>query len=88
MTTGKDLVEFLAQTAQENRLKTIENVYYGKGGLASNFKAEWRGFEKNNKSTVKVQGKLMNVRTIGTVGIQKGAQTVLRVGQGMLAANW
>lgn len=85
---GEDLIAFLGRTVQQNRLKTIENVYNNKGGLASNFQAEWRGFSKNGRSTVRVDGRDMNVRTLGATALRNGNKCFLRVGPGVLTANW
>lgn len=85
---ANQLMNLLSEKTSESRIKTIDSVYRGKGGEASNFNAQWRGYTLNNKPTVRVDGKDFNVGSLGSVSIPSGRGVTLRVGPSLLKADW
>jgi len=87
-TSGKTLLDLVNESAQANRLNTVENALAGGGLGQKNFNATWRGFELNGRPTVKYKGSLYNVNGDGFTGLPMNSSVTLRVGKNTLSASW
>lgn len=83
-----DLTTRLNDTANVNRLATVEAAYAGSAGSQSNFKGQWKGFDTAGNGMVAIDGKTYKAATIGSTSIPSNSQVILRVGKGIKTSHW
>lgn len=86
--SNRGLLELLNTSAAASRLNTVENALAGGSLGQRNFNGVWRGYELNNRPTVKYNGTLYNVNGDGFTGLPINASVTMRVGKNILSASW
>lgn len=82
------LLDLVSQNAVSSRLNTIDQAISGSGIGQKNFKGKWEGYTLNNQPTVKVNGRLYNVESVGFTSKSIGSDVTVRAGKGTLTASW
>lgn len=82
------LQQILKDLTEQSRIEAIEASFNGSAIAQTNHKARFAGFDRNGRSLVKVDGKLIAANNIGATTPKPNQKVYLRTGKNIRVIDY